>query len=693
MPREKKSFQQLHVTDYEISGVAFRAWKDDSDKLIFVLDTTTDEYKPNVLLVLNAHDERKWDDVLTNDYGVNLEDVRPRVDNKYQKLDIEYTGLDVYAQLIDEYERGTDLTNIVADLIDFRDTAARRAAMARLATANDIIASAEDTIRRTERSITGLRERRRGLRTRLGTQKENIGREPTKQSASRILKTESQIDALDEKLTRAEKRIENARRRIDSATADADAARDLLARRRPDAMVKNDKPTEKIVAPAKRKAPSVKINITEPTVTTEETEIPHLPVPEYEYQSQPRDEKMSDSEEVKPLLDQDPEILDDEIAFKPVAFDDIKSGEPTGEPAPVVKEYTEPESDTFGEKSETVARPLAFSTADEDATPQDSYEEDITVTTETPVIDTIKTVQEPAVSDTDTTGRVSNNQYDNTETIRPATPVVNVAPTNNSYTRPISPITGNTPVRPVGTENGHSSLAYYLLLILLIALSVFTLWLYQQKNGGSVPFLNATTDGMVETPDEEQKDILIGFDDPEPPVAPVSITQPTVEPEPVVEPAPAPVVDEPIKIEYPNANILRAAEPEVPVVESEEDVLARKEPYDVAREDKPIYVPEPRVTNLTAPDVIFDDDVVSVPVIPTEYADEDEGAYYDDSMYYDNTGEYYEDAGMYYDESGAEYVNDAGGFVSDEYSDPQSQRRLDVYDGGQYSVVSTETTY
>ena len=85
MPREKKSFQQLHVTDYEIAGVVFRAWKDDSDKLIFVLDTTTDEYKPNVLLVLNAHDERKWDDVLTNDYGVNLEDVRPRVDNKLRR--------------------------------------------------------------------------------------------------------------------------------------------------------------------------------------------------------------------------------------------------------------------------------------------------------------------------------------------------------------------------------------------------------------------------------------------------------------------------------------------------------------------------------------------------------------------------------------------------------------------------------
>ena len=100
MPREKKSFQKLHPVDYDIAGNAFRAWKNNADELIFVLDETIDDFKPNVLLVLNAHDDRKWDDILVNDYGINLEDVRPRVDNKYQKLDIEYTGLDVYAQFM-----------------------------------------------------------------------------------------------------------------------------------------------------------------------------------------------------------------------------------------------------------------------------------------------------------------------------------------------------------------------------------------------------------------------------------------------------------------------------------------------------------------------------------------------------------------------------------------------------------------
>ena len=696
MPREKKSFQTLHSVDYDIAGNAFRAWKNDADELVFVLDETIDDFKPNVLLVLNARDDRKWDDILVNDYGINLEDVRPRVDNKYQKLDIEYTGLDVYSQLIDEYERGADVSATIADLIDFRDTAARRAAMARLATANDIIAAGEDTILRAERSKAGLRDRRRNLRNRLANQKEDIGREPTKQSAAKILKTESQIDAVGEKLARADKRIENARHRIAVATEDANAARDLLSRRRDVQVVVTEPVKEQIVVPAKKKAPSIKIKVSESEKEadgekSEEPDVPYFPVPDYEYQSQPRDEKMSDSEEVKPLLDQDPEILDDEIAFKPVAFDDIKPRVDENNPDKKKKEYAEPRVDAENAKNaenvENVARPLEFSNTDS-VSQETSYEEKIEETEtveEPPVIDTIKTVEEPKVADTDTTGRTTNTQYENATPIRPAAPA---APVVNNYTRPISPITGNAPVRPVGSDNKRSNFAYYLLLILLIALSVFTLWLYQKKNGGTVPFLNASTERMIEQTDENLVDNnMVGFEDagtekttlPEPFVQPEAIVQPEPEPEPDI---PVVVENEPIKVEYPNENILRAAEPDARVIEPEEDVLARKVAYDVAREDKPIYVPDPapRVTNLTAPDVIFDEDVISVPVVPDDYSDE--GAYYqDDAMYYDETAAYQE-------------YNQTGGFVVQEQPrEPETTRHLDVYDGGQYSVGYTETTY
>ena len=97
MPRERKDFDELVATDYQIDGNVFRAWTDNSGRLVFVVDETIDEYKPYVLLVMGLYGERKWDDVLFNDFHVNLENIRPKKENKYQKLDIEYDGLGYYS--------------------------------------------------------------------------------------------------------------------------------------------------------------------------------------------------------------------------------------------------------------------------------------------------------------------------------------------------------------------------------------------------------------------------------------------------------------------------------------------------------------------------------------------------------------------------------------------------------------------
>lgn len=719
MPRESKHIEKLHVTDYNIGGIAFRAWFDANDKLIFVVDETTDEYKPNVLLVMEPHDDRKWDDVLTNDYEIDLETVRPKVDNKYQKLDIEYSGLDIYAQLIRESEDGQDLKNVVADLIEFRDTAARRSAMARLAAANDIIAQSTDTIERTERTILSLRDRRRVLRARLANQKNNIGREPTKQSASRILRTEAQLDALAEKMTRADKRIENARHRIQIATEDADAARALLERRRDsvddmDLELVANKP--KFALPAAKHEDVARQKVQDVKETAEEEEqsddsdegdsddMPYFPIPDYN--PEPQDDKMADSEEVKPLLDEDPEILDEEIAFKPVAFEDIKPAV-VGEPKRPLSPYAAHGADTDTitaatvdtnnpePNAETINRIQEKSFEEQDDfSKSDSYDEEATViehVDETPVIETIKSVESPVPADTDTTGNTTSAQYENVTPVRPVAPV---APVTNVYnnTRPISPISGGVAVHAVGEKQQKSSIAYYILLILLIALSIFTLWLYQKRNGDHVVPIIIPPVAQPNNPEPTPEPVV----NPEPEPVGLPQPEPVVNPEPEPEPEPEPVVNpEPIKIEYPNANVLRAAEPDVPVVEAEDDVLERKEPYDVARQDKPIYTPSPRVTNVIAPDVIFDDDVISVPVAPADYSDE--SMYYQEEAvgYQDGQGMYYEPQDTYYNQNAnyQEYVNESGGFVQEAPREPQTTRHLDIYDGGQYSVGYTETTY
>lgn len=680
MSRESKKSLSLNYTDFDIDGNVFRAWRDADDKLICIVDETVDEYKPNVLLVLDADGDRKWDDILVNDYGFDLEYVRPKKDNKYQKLDIEYDGLDLYDSLMRAYLDGKDTDDLVADLIDFRDAAVRRSATSRLNSALDIVDQANETLLRAQKSVTALRDRRRKLRNRLAKQKENIGREPTKQSAAKILRTESQLESNAEKLSRAEARIENANRRIQVATEDANAAREILAHRRPEREKEETENIEKpviVAKPAKKK--EIKQN----------REVVNLPVPDYEIQSEPQDEKMSDTEEVKPLFDKDPEILDEEIAFKPVAFDEIKSRDmnDTERKPQVDSEIDEPQ------RNDDVARPLDFSNADSEYQEETKFVE---TDEPEPVLETITKVEEPKPADVDTTGRVENTQYSSAAT-RPMSPAAApVAPV-----RPISPISGNEPVRPVG-EHSRPTFAYYLLLILLIALSIFTLWLYQKKNGSIMPSLDAPSEIMPEpipvepepTPEPESISIIpIDVVEPEPDV-PVVLP----EPEPIVVPEP----DTPIDVRYPNENILQAAEPDARVIEDEADVLARKDPYYVSRDDQVVYVPvepeivaepEPvRVTNLTAPSVVYDDELVSVPVAAPEY---------DDAEYY------YEDTAAVYQPSvNQEYNEYSGGFVDEasyneqyetqnyyDESGPETRRRLDVYDGGQYSVSYDETTY
>ena len=711
MPREREIFTELTSQDYQIDGNVFRVWRDENRNLICILDETIDEYKPYALLVLGSYGERKWDDVLQNDYNLDLETVRPKKNNKYQKLDIEYDGLKHYAALISAYDSNQNLDDALTRLYDFRDTAVRRAAAERLVAATDVIEQASKTAMRAERSITALQNRRNVLEKRLVRQRESIGREPAKESASKILRTESQMEKNTEKIARSKKRLDNAMRRGEAAREDADVAREVLSRRRPVMKRKivveqdvkkvenNDKEdveretfidtkieteTTKVERSTAETTPQDVVTVTEKTEYT-------LPVPDYEINKEPEETKMPDTqdkEEVKPLLDQDPEILDDEIAFKPVAFEDIKPSVDT------VVEKKEEKVVSETESVEPISKPLALS---ENQTVSQSYERTETTYEErketAPVLNTIQSVEPSNGADVDTTGRVENTQYSNIQSQqRPASP--NTAPMVN---RPISPITGsNTKVKPVG-EHSKPTILYYLLLIVLIALSIFTLWLYQKKNGGTVPFLNQ--EGTAET--TAQPDVIGDGDifikpepvqiEPEPePDVPV-----IVEPEPVPEPVPEP--DTPINVEYPNNNILYAAEPEVPVVESEDSVLSRKDPYAVSREDQPVYVPEPRVTNVAAPDVIMEDNVVSVPILEPGYVDEEE-------MFYNENGEdavYYQEIqpqqvmyDEYVDEDqyAEDNIEEDGGFIM-ESNDSETHRYLSVHDGGQYSVGYTEETY
>ena len=201
---EREDFQQetdygtLIMRPYDIDGNDIKAFYDSADDLIFVLDSTINESKPNVLLVINPDGDKKWDEILSGEYGVDLETIRPKQDNKYQKLDIEYSGLGVYDNLINAYNAGESLEENLNQLAILRDSAARHSAVVRLNAANEMIAKTNVTIVKTKETIVRLQERLKTLRAKLVATKKEIGKVSTKQSASKILKIESQIEAVTE---------------------------------------------------------------------------------------------------------------------------------------------------------------------------------------------------------------------------------------------------------------------------------------------------------------------------------------------------------------------------------------------------------------------------------------------------------------------------------------------------------------
>jgi hypothetical protein len=633
MPRERENFsKKIKTVDYKINGNRIRAYYDSGRELIFVLDETINADKPNVLLVIDSFDDRKWDDILSNDYGIDLETVRPKKDNKYQKLDIEYSGLDVYSELIDAYESDGDVDDALENLERFRIMAVRRAAQERLDAAEETATKARETIERTNDAISELRARIKELRAKLSSQKRNIGREPTKTSAAKILKTEAQIDAANEKLARAKKRLASAQRRLATAEDDAEIARAILARHADAKPVRHTKSA----TVARRRAPIVTEEVQDENQEDEDEDFeeyaddaPDEEVVETDTYEEKHDTSDTDEidnysedysetdeyetkadevadEEVKPLFNEDPQVLDDNIAFKPIEFGALDTS-----------------SLESGGASGAAPAPLSFAPpVDENANTNNTAEPDTT-----PMLNSLTSVEQSTTTTTEETTQPETQPVsftvETTPTLSDPEPAVNVQPTPIVEVAPVAPVEPVAPVRPVSPMAGNTytqtevrytkkpTFVYYLMLILLIGLSIFTLWLYQKKNGAVVPDLSAPTSASETTTIVSQE--ITETNVPSPSVATVSeeprvVAQPVEpepvaepEPEPVAEPEPEPVVEpepetpavavesEPVSVAVEPPVKLRTVAtfvPEKAPIPTEEEVLARKPGYNVSQQEK-----------------------------------------------------------------------------------------------------------
>lgn len=529
MPNERENFNgALKIVEYDISGDYMRAYYDADGKLVCVLDFATSDTKPNVLLVTNPVGNRKWDDILVNDYNVDLESVRPKKDNKYQKLDIEYTGLGVYDNLFRAYDDDKDVAGALKQLEIFRNDASRRAAFERLGAAEITAGNARETIEKTKQTIAEQQEKLKDLRSKLTAQRKKVGKEPTKQSASKILKTEAQIDAINEKMARSKKRLVSAQRRLVAAEEDADVARDILETLDDFAAMNDGTDYELPAMPA-----------TTDVAVVKDPSVPMTSSPQFtDLTIQTKADDMAD-EEVKPLFDEDPEILDENIAFKPIDFgatsgDDVK-------PAPVAH-------DDIDIETKDAVQPLSFvppvrasdGVPVEDTAPvlnsltsvppqqSEQIDSELMATIDIPGFTDIPDVPSETSAVTKTEAPVYSEPVSPVEPVPEYTeptvqeiveesaptpmPEIETAPTVPDA-RPVSPITGA--VSAVGATRRKPTKLYYLLLLVLIVLSVFTLWVYQKSTPDvNVPALDAKVEAVDEVPstvvaEEEQKEDVV----------------------------------------------------------------------------------------------------------------------------------------------------------------------------------------
>ncbi len=637
MIREREH-SYLHSKDYQIDNNFLRAFYDNANNLVFVIDNTITDIKPNVMLIMNPVADRKWDDILSNDYNVDLETVRPKKDNKYQKLDVEYSGLAAYENLINAFANNADLTDALEQLQYFRSVAMRRSATERLATAESNAEKSRETIEKTNQTISELQLKSRQLRVKLTQQKKQVGKEPTKQSASKILRTEAQIDAINEKLGRAKKRLANAQKRLVAADEDAETARGILMLLDSlgSAELKNHE--QSVNLPVKQEYGDVVIKKDAPVPAKQNEHIEKNVKISNNIVKETKAEQMAD-EEVKPLFDKDPDILDDELAFKPIDF-----GSGAGNGAQSVAPTTNMTNGQPAHNNDVPldSAPLAFTPpvssvgtdANNSTSQQNSQRTDNVVPEDrpAPVLDSIKPVEMPNINTMpetpDDNFQVTPSVKDATVSVSPVSsnpapvaPVSGVAPAARPQApsvaggggRPVSPITGSgTPVTPVPRK---PTLAYYILLILLIALSIFTLWLYQQKSVKSeVPDLAPTvqqtepeivaeqsgTDEM-ESPfiqpvaqpnqqvDEQQPAVQQEIVQPEQPMQmPEQVT--VVEEETVVQEQEVMAPVEDTSVNVPESDTIQpTVAPEytapAPVVPTEDEVIASKPAYNVSQNE------------------------------------------------------------------------------------------------------------
>jgi hypothetical protein len=223
-----KDVDEFHFASSGMSFVAYFV----NGELAFVIDGTRDVVCPNdILLVKPLPDEKnpgdpkvKWDRILKDKFGVPPLSIRPKENTKYRKLDIAYTGLDLYDSFI-----SLPSEELFVALSDERESLALETAYQR--EAEDLLDYNKSgvTLEKAELTLNTLKKRILNISKRLKRQEEIEEKKPEKADESLKRELVQKLYTATDKLRRTERRIKRARKRFDDAFKDLSAKRAQIA--------------------------------------------------------------------------------------------------------------------------------------------------------------------------------------------------------------------------------------------------------------------------------------------------------------------------------------------------------------------------------------------------------------------------------------------------------------------------------
>ncbi len=230
--RSESSLKEIHIVFKDLNFTGYY-WKNDS--LLFVIDKSLDEISPDFRLIINPDTEnpdKKWDSILSGDYRLNLETIRPKQNNKYQKLDIEYFGLALYEKFISvlssDSKNSKYLNDLYQKLLSLKIRNSVENTQKRIEEYESDVSKSNETIKKTQKTIEKLNDTITFFSERLANQKIASKKDSSAEMAEKISKTEDNVSRNKSKLSKSNVRLKKAIKRFETATKDLEDTKNRL---------------------------------------------------------------------------------------------------------------------------------------------------------------------------------------------------------------------------------------------------------------------------------------------------------------------------------------------------------------------------------------------------------------------------------------------------------------------------------